>query len=501
MKNFDNFDDLVKKKMDGMDFPFNEANWEKASQMLDATRPSKRPIGKFWITTSVIGGSLLIIGITALLWMNQTNDSTIISATTSSETKNMLTETTSKIPAQEATSFEDNSAKGSNSSSNAPENTYVTDSHNNVTNTKKQNVIQTLTSQNLVSMAAQKTAPTPLDEAKHAQPEQNNSGTATIDQSGNDKTGGTQMIVGSVENAKFKDKESNEQKVLIENTSKSNTSVYKPLESFSTSVSSTNTNSVSEQTSSTGNTSDVLAAEVKPDSSAATANVALQPDTTMNDTKRRDYVKTKHHEITVEAGAMNSFGWKVNNIRNGNNISPIGGINYIYHFNHRSAISAGLQYNALSNLTESNVSYSVTTYDFGVNNDVTTYKVIGLQYLVMPLRYIHHINQDNSIGVGINCMYLMNIQNKIESFTAIENNIKNTSIASDNGYGYNVVNNYNAQFAINYQRKLSKQLGFSMEVNRNLMNVFSNYTFFGSECNTSKPITAKISLTYTLLRK
>lgn len=501
MKNFDNFDDLIKKKMDGMDFPFNESNWEKASQMLDASRPSKKPLGKFWITTSVIGGCLLIVGITALLWMNQSDDNKIVSSSTSQKSTNEHHE--NKAPGIEqlnTTTSENTNTSDINTLAEPTENSTITDVKNTDGIANQIKPTRSQKAQQIASLPIQKPIASSVNEPKQTLNEEAKANNTTLETPVDHVSESNQALVGSVENAKLKDKEANERKNVIENTSKTNTSVYKPLESFSTAAINPNNNNT-DQSALENNIPTNANSAAKQDSVATAAVTPLQPDTTTNDAKRKDYVKTKHHEITIEGGVMNSFGWKVNNIRNGNNLSPIGGINYLYHFDHRSALSVGLQYNSLSNLTESNVSYSVTSYDFGVNNDVTTYKVIGLQYLVMPVRYIYHINKDNSLGVGVNGMYLMNIKNKIESFTAVENNVKNTSIVSDNGYGYNVVNNYNAQIAINYQRKLSKQLGFNIEVNRNLMNVFNNYTFFGSECRTSKPITAKISLTYTLLRK
>src|ERR1041385_8964512 len=62
MKKFDNFDETVKNKMDGMNFSFSEANWEKMSQVLDATRPAKKPFGKLPLISAIVVGTALIIG-------------------------------------------------------------------------------------------------------------------------------------------------------------------------------------------------------------------------------------------------------------------------------------------------------------------------------------------------------------------------------------------------------------------------------------------------------
>src|ERR1051325_5229512 len=52
MVDFDKFEKLVKEKYGEQEFPFDEANWEKASKMIDASRQGKNR-GGIWLLSAV----------------------------------------------------------------------------------------------------------------------------------------------------------------------------------------------------------------------------------------------------------------------------------------------------------------------------------------------------------------------------------------------------------------------------------------------------------------
>ena len=59
MKNeFDSFDDIVKRKMDNTEFAFNENNWAKAAEMIDASRKPLSPVVASNTKYFVLGGSI-----------------------------------------------------------------------------------------------------------------------------------------------------------------------------------------------------------------------------------------------------------------------------------------------------------------------------------------------------------------------------------------------------------------------------------------------------------
>lgn len=487
--NFDNFDDLVKKKLDGMDFSFNEANWQKASEMIDASRPTKKPFGgKFFIASSILIVGVLAVGtayyftssldVTKENLAQNINKTSVISQKTNSTDENYSTKSIA------------NNSKNNSVSENTNETTNTSqtqETNSNLSITSAENK-----SGNNASVQNNSRNKNNLTAAVKNIKQQSAKG---INNQVSKTSNNTAIPVGAIENAKDKTSNTNTGNSLNNSSNINNSNV---LNSSNTTVESNNvlaTNSIETKTS--DSTQADNKSILKPEEENTTAKV----DTASNIKKDNDYVKIKHHVLNVEAGVVNSFGWKVNGIRNGNNLSPLVGVNYIYNINTKSSILVGAQYNSISNLTESHVSFSVTSYNFGLNNDVTTYKLTNLQYLVIPVKYMYHIDENNTIGAGVNASYLVNIRNKIESNKSLESNVQETATNVDNGYGYEQVNRFNVQLAISYSRKISKKIGVNVEINRTMMNVIKDYNYFGSSNNGSKPISLKFGLTYNLINK
>lgn len=500
MKNFDNFDDLVKRKLDGMEFPFEEKNWEKASQMIDATRPVKKPNGALWIAASIISSAIIMSAV--YYFVSSSNSST------QKQEVSQLTERTDDLNSvsNEQSTTEKSSSIVSERTPQTSQNSFaekevtqVSENTNLANSAKQLNTITKISNSPNASTAVTKTSgekTVKVNNLVSGNVVENTTKTKT-----SSKT--SSALIGAEENAKYKSIGANKSIASTEkNTVSKNNSVYQPLESFAPKTETTSeetTISVTNETNE-GGTQPATAIEAKNTITIPTTQ-ALQPDTATHAVTQNDYVKTKHHELNAEVGVVNSFGWMVNDKRNGNSLSPLAGLNYFYHFNAKSTVMIGAQYNSLSNLTESNVSYSITSYDFGVNNDVTNYKITGLHYLAAPIKYIHSINKQNAFGIGMNVTYLLNTKNRIENYKTIESNVITTEGRADKGYGRDVTTNINAQLAISYHRKLAKNIGLNVELNRSVKNIFTDYNFFNSKNVSNKPYALKLSLTYSLFTK
>lgn len=486
-KNFDNFDDLMKDKLDGMEFPFNEANWEKASQMIDASRPAKKPYGSLLIASSiVITGALIISSIYYFGGKLSNTSSTEVAQQIEQKTISVSNELNSNevvTNSKQSNNSIENSTSSSNESSS-----INSSSENNSTAINNSNSVKTFETTNSTNTKIKTNSNTNSSNSGVVSAiAKNNSGSKTNSEKTIGKTTASNALpVGATEGARQKG-QSNE------------------------AISSTDTNAdqktVASNTEVKESLNDPETATEKKEGAIAqtTATNTAAPDTSNGTnssfTKKKDYVRTKHHSVFVEAGAINSFGWAVNNVRNGNNIAPFAGINYMYNFDSRSSVLVGLQYNTLSNLSESKVSFSVTSYEFGMKNDITTYKITNLHYATIPMKYMRKFNSNHAFGVGLNASYLLSIQNQIESTKHIESNIDETTIKKDVGYGYDQLSRFNAQFALSYHYQISKKIGFNAELNQNLTNVINDYQFFGVKSKNSRPAAVKLSLTYTLLNK
>lgn len=474
MENFDNFDDLVKRKLDGMEFPFEQANWEKASEMIEANRPAKRTNGALLIAASIIGSAIIISS--AYIYVNTRN---------TSDTKEL---------AQNTTSVESGDLSNKSFTTEQISKTNTGSQTTELTKTNAQLTTVSKTNENTYSATQNSNTYSSKNTVERNSTNNSTNRTNSIESGSiENKTSTSDAMIGKEENAKFKNTNTNAPSSSQNNTSENTATA-------NTTKDQSSLNTVKADIDATDNKETIIKTEL-PAVTATTQITTLQPDTAKGAISQNDYVKTKHHEMTLEAGAVNSFGWMVNNTRNGNSINPFGGVNYIYHFNPKSAFLIGAQYNSLSNLTESNVSYSVTSYDFGVNNDVTTYKIVGLHFLVAPVKYVHTINNLNSISLGMNLTYLLNTKNRIENYKAIESNVITTESHMDKGYGHGVTTNYNAQLALSYNHKFSKNIAMNVELNRSMRNIFNEYSFFSAKCSGNKPYALKLSLTYSLFTK
>lgn len=167
--------------------------------------------------------------------------------------------------------------------------------------------------------------------------------------------------------------------------------------------------------------------------------------------------------LWVEAGSDYSLGWKNNGVREGNGFNPIAGIGYSYRIWRGLGASVGVQYNSISRLGTS--TYSATTlteYDFGRSQQITNINTTRLHYLVVPVKVNYAFN-NNIIGLGCNVAYLMQANNTVESYR--ETRRQQTDYQKIRSTGYrDGFNNLDLQVSLSYKRYLFKGLSASAEM-------------------------------------
>jgi len=454
-KEFNEFDDLIKGKLEEKEFAFNEKNWEKMSGILDTARPVQKNKTIYWIASAVAVAGLITI--MALLFTNNT---------TSQNEPEIL------------------AINNTEASKTEPIHENVTSIESNATSKNNQQIEMVTEIDVDASEVKAESKPTAKLNAEKKKSDSNYTANFSKTSSASNKQSTPVNTTPVTEN--------------WNNTAVNNESDKNPVETL---------NLISAETdeSESAHTSFDFLATKHISSIQIEEN---QTEVMLNDLDIRnlkvfdnDYVKLKRHHIILEGGVNNSLGWRVNGKRNGNSLIPIAGINYQFNFNHKSAVLIGVQYNALSNITESNVSFNMTKYGFGSTNEIYTYKITELQYLVAPIKYIHKISKTGFIGAGVNLTYLLNTKNKVDVYTQNDNQQTLTQSYKDKGYGFDVTQKYNAQLALHYTHKFSKQIGMNVELNRNLQNVFTDYSAFSIENTASKPSSIKVSLTYLLFNK
>jgi hypothetical protein len=506
MKKFDNFDESVKNKMDGMNFPFNEANWEKMSQILDTTRPAKKPFGKLPLISSIIVGSALIIG-SVWYMMNDSSPAKEVAqhtntSVTANAEANVISDNTMFLNSNNSDNSNTNSTISSNEKTVLTINSTNVNSSSSITEREElsgKNEKNTSVNANSEKNTVAKRTDNTVAVNSFAGNSQNSEAIAANENEAENSNSNIQLPVGAKEGERMKG-DVNANKSSTSGTIKPD--LGKVAEQLANQQAANETNN---NASVNPEENDLIALPTVTTNLGQTAETIAAANlvtSALEEKKAWEYVRVKHHTMTLEGGASNSFGWAVNKTRNGNNISPVLGINYMYNIDSRSSLLIGLQYNSIANLGEAKANFSVTSYGFGMNNDVTTYKLNDLHYAVMPAKYIYRINKNNALGFGANMMYLMNTRTQIINTKVTESNVAPTSESRyEFGYGFDQLNKFNAQLALSYHHSISNKLAINVELNKAVMNVVKDYKYFGAKNTNSAPAAIKLSLTYTLFNK
>jgi len=202
--------------------------------------------------------------------------------------------------------------------------------------------------------------------------------------------------------------------------------------------------------------------------------------------------------IFYEVGAAWNYGWKGPVNRDARGFSPIAGINYMNRLSRRCAISFGLQYLQVNNLSNSSKTSRVSTYVYGESSNVTVVTPTTLHYLVAPLRFHYYINHQNCFGAGINLAYLLNVDTKVTSYEERPGFSGDKKTVKLSGYteGFSW---FDSQIAFFYRRRVTKSLAVQAEIFMGLTDIKQN-EFFGFT-NKERNSGAKLSLVYFAFSK
>ena len=202
--------------------------------------------------------------------------------------------------------------------------------------------------------------------------------------------------------------------------------------------------------------------------------------------------------LTLEAGTAYFFGWRNAVGREANGLSPLFGINYFNWLNQNSAISIGAQYYHIYNLSSSSFTSKVTRYSLGEENQVNIYTPGNLHYLSMPIKYNYGLNSKNTIGIGLNVAYLLEVESKVESYYERLNRREDYVVGKTKGYveGFK---NFDTQLTASYRRKIYKNFSLNAELFFGLTDIKDNNFF---KTNLAERNTGlKLTVVYSIFRK
>lgn len=202
--------------------------------------------------------------------------------------------------------------------------------------------------------------------------------------------------------------------------------------------------------------------------------------------------------FSIEAGTSYLMGWKNPGSRDANGFNPTIGVNYFNNFNPKMSLSVGLHYSSVNNLSFSTYSSKVVRLGFGEESRVTVFTPVKVHYLIVPLRFNYELDPKNTLGVGCNLAYLLNIEGDVESYTEKLNVISDRSTSKTTGYGKGF-KKYDTQISAFYKRRFYPCLALNLEVFYGLTDIKENRFFNSSafERNTG----LKLTLVYNFIKK
>ncbi|MFO0478758.1 MAG: hypothetical protein ACK50L_08310 [Bacteroidota bacterium] len=457
MTEMDDFEKILKKKLEETEFPFDESNWKKARIMIDVSRGNKS--GAAFYTLGIIG-FLATIGIIYFSFDLSTNKSAknliannnesnlIVKEISQKEliTKNVdskINELISKENSNLRLEIKNTTGKTSASlnQTHAIENTSL--------NKIKQAIVKKKYSENGLAKIADEEKP---EVNKNLLPNSH-----------------AEILIGDASNT-------------------SNEELSTTINSTTTTASTTNDSVYFLKTIAIATTL------VNPVDSAPFQPIFLVQKGIPTSLDSLYKIKHKASILYAEVGFSYLFGWNSLLKHEADGFNFLAGFNYRYYFHNNLSLGLGIQYTTISNLSQSTFTVARTSYDFGIEKEITSIKYLQLHYVNVPFKFGYNIGKNNIIGAGVNFSVLLTDESRYQVYNA-----KNAEIANKKSNGYLTgFNPYDMQVSIFYHRQLIKGFSINTEFGFGLIDVKDNAHFKNTIFE--RNMGCKLSLCYNLFK-
>jgi hypothetical protein len=532
MVDFDKFEKNVKNNYGNQEFPFDEANWEKAAKLIDASRKGKNRGGIFFLSAVAIlctTGLVYYFGFSDNSNVLKGKDLATNSVNTAKQNDNtgnpvqVTSENNSSVNNEENTKISTSSVADKNTSesninnisSENSSNTTKNNSSLNNRNTSGKSVTEKSVKENNVSNPTNTTKP----EGKPNSTKTSSSGKESQTNSDHVSTPKNNAVIASETQNSTPPVSGSDNNVTQGNPRTATDPIV-----ASTPANNERTGTVEPDNKSgvvknndpvvTDTTIGVFQASVKPSKSGidtlpkmskgrADSLAAMMPKG--DGISYATNVKVEHNAkniLFMEAGATYLLGWHGSGKNEAGGFNILAGVNFQHYFTGNMAAQIGVLYNTIDNLSNTSHTISTVKYDLGVEQDVTSIRYEKLHYVVAPIKLTFNVKENNIFTVGCNIAYLLNSDSRKEKYktyssdpNATKNNLTSTK---ETGYvkGFNP---YDIQITAGYRRKIYKGLSANAEFFYGLTDTKDN-TFFRSN-NFDRNVGFKVSLCYDLFKK
>lgn len=487
----ENFDDLLKSKLDESEFPFNEANWDKAEALIiQAEKKRKRRIiGVIFFIGMLLGVCVMIPFIGGKNNVEKKDLGTEkknvkIDSKVESEVKPEIKMINSDKVAQ--AEIVEKSGRENEQIASLESNSSKENSNKEIDQKKEKGVNKNPYTSEKETNNAGGTAFAETKKSITARKKEQKA------RSEDGKNNDTQSIIKEDQEAGITEVNNNNKEVeVVKNEEAKNIASVKSVNEKPDVVT-----SISDSTKS----SFVANNSLKNDSTIIVKDsiVKTKVDSVKPAVKDASEIFKKSTLFSIDAGANYAFGWVNNTTKEATGFNAVLGVSVTHQFVKKWSVLIGLQYNSLAHLSYSSFTSKNLQYDLGYNQTKTVITPTILYYLAVPIKLQYHFNEKNSLSIGVNTLYLLNTNSKVDTYTESTFGATTHNVSTKKGYmdGFST---WDLQPALAYRRRIIKCLSINAEIYYGLMDLKNNATFglAKSEHNSG----FKLTLSYNLLHK
>jgi len=466
------FDKIIKQKSQEHSFPFDEGNWEKAEQMIDTQR--KATIVKSSSSLLKVFGIIGLLGIVSAgaYLMVSSDDKQLAQASEQKVVQNLNAKSqeeqnNNNVVATGSNQQQINKAEDSEKKSNsAPEDQIAKSSPAIITPNPQLNA---LTQTNSKVIAEEN------DNPEHSDIIEKESQTIIASNSTNvDEANNTLAQVPKTENQENTSNSSENNAPLTPAfRSDANNNLSKSSEEITNNKN--DLDNSKQQFQNTSNLEIEWLAQRHLIETETDTNLIVRPLTPMSvyENSSTKSFKMKTHFLNIGAGLNYSNGWLTQSGSDGRGLNYYAGFNYGFYISKKLILGAGLNYYNIQNIKQSFYTSQKTFYSFSSNNTYTSVTTNNLNYLSIPVKLYFDINQLHVLSIGALPSILVGAKNTVQVYNLIDEQKVNVESTTNKSL-YNGVAQKYMQLSLGYRAKLSNRLWIETEALYGLTDLFEN---------------------------